>query len=167
MLHIQQKHSGCIGVIGAERSGQLVCQIILRQHDLADLRKILRLVFLHPEDLRSGKTCKRNICRILGQFVFSDLIVQVIGLLLGTAVVPQDRRADHMVFAVQDHQSVHLSAEADACHLRLVKAFGQFLDTFFALLPPVFRFLLRPARMRERKRIFAGYNIHDFSGTVH
>ena len=62
ILHIKKKHTGCIRNICAERSGKSVCQIIFRKHNFCDLCKFIRLVFLHPEDLRCCKSCKCNVC---------------------------------------------------------------------------------------------------------
>ena len=61
VLYVKQKHTGSIGYIRRMNTAQTVCQIILRQHDLCDLCKVFRLVFLHPQYLRCGKTCECDI----------------------------------------------------------------------------------------------------------
>ena len=142
ILHVKYQHTGRIGYVGAVYAGELVCDIILGQHDLCDLRKVLRLVVLHPQDLRSGKACKCNVRCVLGKFLLADHIVQIVSLLRGTSVVPENRGTNHIVILIQDHKTVHLTAEADACHLTLVHACDQFLDTIHGLCIPILRLLL-------------------------
>ena len=108
-------------------TGQLVSNIILRQHDLFDPCEILRLVFLYPEKLRCRKSGKCDIGCILGQLVLADLIVQVIHLLLCTTVVPEDRRTDHLVILIQNNETMHLTAKADTANLSRINAAKQFL----------------------------------------
>ena len=132
---------------------QFVCDIILGKHDLCDLCKIFRLLILHPEDLRRRKSRKCNICGILGELLLADDIVQIIRLLRGTSVIPENCGTDHVVLLVEDHKPVHLSAKADACHLALVHILNQLFDSVHRLRIPVLRLLLRPARMREIQRV--------------
>ena len=75
MLHIKQQHTGCIRIFCAETSGQLICQIILRQHDLCNLREIVWFILFHPKDLRSCKSRKRNIGSVLRKFILSYIII--------------------------------------------------------------------------------------------
>ena len=167
VLDIHQKHARCIGVVAYECAGETVCQVIFWKHDFADFCEVIRLIFFHPENLRCGKACKCNVCGVLGEFFFSDYGVQIIGLFCGTAVVPEDRRADDVIVLIQDDKAMHLAAEADAGYLGFVYVFYQLADSLFALLPPVFRFLLRPAWMREIQRILSRYNIYNFAFLVH
>ena len=141
VFYIHQKHSGCIRIIGAEASGQAVSQIILRKHDLCDLCKILRLIFLYPQDLWCGKSGKCNVCCVFRKRFFSDLVIQIIGLFCSTSIIPEDCRADDLVFVIQNDQSVHLSTKADSCNLALVTLRSQFFDAFYGLGKPVFRML--------------------------
>ena len=67
-----------------------------------------------------------------------------------TLVVPQDRRANHLVVLIEEHRPVHLTRDSDGIRIRLV-------DLGKALLhadPPVFRVLLGPHRLRNAQRIF-------------
>ena len=61
VLHVQKQHAGSIGVIAAVDSGQNIVDIILGQHDLCDLNKVLGFILLHPEDFRRSKACKGNV----------------------------------------------------------------------------------------------------------
>ena len=167
VLHVKDQHAGGVGYVRTVDAGQPVGNIILGQHDLRDLRKVLRLFILHPQNLRGGKTGKGNIRRIFGQLLPADDIVQVITLFISTAVVPQKRRADHVVLPVENHQSVHLPSETDSRHLAAVTVLQKFLQPRHGFPIPVLRILLRPARMRETDRIFAGYNLLNPAFPVH
>ena len=46
-------------------AGQLVVYVVLRQHDLADLCKVLRLGIAHPQQFGGGKAGKCNVCGCL------------------------------------------------------------------------------------------------------
>ena len=43
----------------------------------------------------------------------------------------------------------HLTAEADSGNFALIHVRNKFLDSFHGITKPVFRFLLRPSRMRK------------------
>ena len=122
VLHVQQQHPGRVGVIAGMDAGELVRQIVLREHDLCDFSEVFRLVFAHPEELRGGEAREGNVGRQRGQLVFADGIVEIVDLLEGTAVIPQNRRADDVIGCIQRDKAVHLAAGADARDLICVKA---------------------------------------------
>ena len=167
MLHIQQQHAGSIGVIGAVYAGQLVVDVVLRQHDLADLCKVLRLGIAHPQQFGGGKAGKCNVRGVLAQVFFANDVVQVFHLLLGAAVIPQNAGADHFVLCIQHHQAVHLAAGTNTGHLRSIKAVQQLRNACTDSVPPVSGVLLAPARMRECNGIFAAYNVGDLPVALH
>ena len=167
VLHIQQQHAGSIGVIGAVYAGQLVVDVVLRQHDLADLCKVLRLGIAHPQQFGGGKAGKCNVCGVLAQVFFANDVVQVFYLLLGAAVIPQNAGADHFVLCIQHHQAVHLAAGTNTGHLRSIKAVQQLRNACTDSVPPVSGVLLAPARMRECNGIFAAYNVGDLPVALH
>ena len=72
VLHIHQKHTGRIRIVAAKRPGQPVRKVIFRKHDFPDPRKLLRLIFFHPENFRRCKSRKRNVGRICRQLFPSD-----------------------------------------------------------------------------------------------
>ena len=148
-------------------AGQTISYVILRQHDLFDPCEVLWLILFHPEDLRRGKSGERNIRSVLRQLLFADHIIQIIAFLCGSAIVPEDGRADHLILLIQNDQSMHLSSEANACHLALVRIFQKLPDALHSLFIPVLRLLFRPAGMWEIQRVFPGYNIPDVPFTVH
>ena len=117
MLHIQQQHTGGIGIITGMNAGELVVDEVLGQHNLADTLKVLRLVFLHPQQLGRGESGKGNVCRQLGQLLLANDIVEICNLLIGAAIIPQDGRPNHLVIFIQDNQAVHLTAAANASHI--------------------------------------------------
>ncbi len=126
-----------------------------------DFPEKLRLIFPHPQQLGRGKARKGNICGKGGQLFFSHRLIQVFHLPCGTAVIPQNRGADHTVFFVQNHQTMHLSACADSLHLAGVKAVQQLGDAREHRLFPILRILLAPTRFRKLQRVFFRYNIFD------
>ena len=99
---------------------QLIGYVILRQHDFCDPGKILRLLVFHPQQLGRRKSGEGNVGCVSGELFLADHIVQIITFFVGSAVIPQDSGTDHRIILIQDHQSVHLSAEADSRNLTLV-----------------------------------------------
>ena len=122
VAYIQKQHAGGIGIIAAMYPGEDIVDIILGEHDLGDLRKVFRLILLHPEDFGGGKTGKCNVCSQCGKLVLADLVVEVIHLLGGSAVIPEDGRTDDLVIFVQHHQAMHLTAAADTGNAGCVKS---------------------------------------------
>ena len=121
LLHIQQ-HAGGIGIVAAVNTGENVVDVILGKHDLCNPRKVLRLIFLHPKDLGGGKSSKGNIGSQLRQLVLADLVIQIVHLLCGSTVIPENRGTDNVIVFIQHHQTVHLAAAADTGNLCAVKA---------------------------------------------
>ena len=142
IFYIKQQHTGCIRYICTVYAGQTICQIVLRQHNLRDPCKILRLIFLYPQNLRSRKAGKCNVCSIFGKCLFSNHLVQVRGLLCRPAIIPEDRRANHLILVIQNNQSMHLSSKADTCQLALIGICKQLLQPINGHRIPVFRLLL-------------------------
>ena len=56
-----------------------------------------------------------------------DHLVQIVGFLAGSAVIPKNGRPDYLILLVQYHQSMHLTAEADARNRSFVTIRYQFL----------------------------------------
>ena len=65
VLHVEQQHTGSVGIIAGVNAGEPVRQVVLREHDLRDFFEIFRLVFAHPEELRRRKARKSDVCRQL------------------------------------------------------------------------------------------------------
>ena len=163
MFHIQQQHAGGIGIIAAVYAGQAVADVILRQHDLFDLCKILRFIFLHPEDLRGSEAGKSNVPGPLAQFFLADRVVEVIDFSKSASIVPQDRGADHFVILIKDNQPVHLPGNGKAGNFTCVLTFEKLGNAFQTGFHPFFRRLFTPARMRKTERIFFCDRIQNFT----
>ena len=98
-------------------TGKLISKIILGEHDLSNLGKVVGLVLLNPEDLGSGESGESDVAGKLGELSLADLVVEIIGLCSGTSVVPEDSGTDNIVLIIKDYKSVHLSAEGDTGYL--------------------------------------------------
>ena len=164
VLHIEQQHAGSVGIIAAVGPCEHIVHIILRQHDLCDFPEVLRLVLPKPQDFRGGEARKGNVGGPLGQLFFADDVVQVVHLVAGPAIIPENRRADDPVLGIQHHQPVHLPAAADAGHGGGIKAPQQFRDAGKHCPFPVLRVLLAPAGLRKFQGIFLRDRIQN--GTV-
>ena len=103
-------------------AGELVRQIVLREHDLCDFSEVFRLVFTHPEELRGSKAREGDVGRQRGELVLADGIVEIVDLFEGSAVIPQNRRADDVIGCIQRDEAVHLAACADARNFARVEA---------------------------------------------
>ena len=75
VFHIKEQHTGGVRIIGAERSGQAVCEIIFRQHDLFHPFPQIWLMLLHPENLWRRKSGEGNIRGISRQCFLSDHLI--------------------------------------------------------------------------------------------
>ena len=166
VLHVQEQHARSIGIVGGVHTGHAVDQIILGQHDLGDGGVQIRFILLHPEEFWGGEPCKGNVAGVFAQSFSADFLVQIIGLLGGTAIVPQNGRAQHPVGGIQGHQTVHLAAHADALHLGGVEAFQQSRDAIQTRLPPGSGVLLAPACVGHAQGIFPGNLIAYLAGFV-
>ena len=100
MFHIQQQHTGSIGVVAGVDACENIVYIIFWQHDLCDLCKILRLIFPNPKNLRRGKTGKGNIGRPGRQLLLADGIIQVVHLFGGSSIVPKDGRTNYLIIFI-------------------------------------------------------------------
>ena len=148
-------------------AGENVVYIILRQHDLGDFPVILRLILPHPENLGGSEAGEGNVRRQGGQLVLADCLIQVVHLLGGSAVVPENRGTNYIIILVQHHQTVHLAAAADTGNLPAVEARKQLRDSLHNGLAPVLWILLAPAGLGEFQGILPGNHIFDFSLRIH
>ena len=121
----------------------------------------------HPEELRRGEAGKGDVRREGGELFLADDGVEILRLLGGAPVVPEDGGADHRVLLVQGHQAVHLPAAADAPDLGLVQVLGELQDAVLDGLPPVRRVLLGPAGLGEIQGIVLGNAVQDLAGLLH
>ena len=146
---------------------ELIGNIILGQHNLCNSGKVFGLLVLHPQKLRGSEPGKGNIGRIFRQLLLTDHSVEILRLLHGPAVVPQNGRTNHPILLIQNDQPVHLPPKADPGHLALIHIPDQLTDSLHSLFIPVLRLLLGPTRMREIKRILPGNHVYDLPFAVH
>ena len=167
MLYVQQKHTRSVRVIGAVDAGQLIVDVILRQHDFFHARKVFRLVVAQPKQLGRGESGKGDVRGVPAQGILADDFIQVVYLLLGAPVIPQDAGADDGIIGIQHDQPMHLPACADALYLRGVKACQQLGDAAAHRRPPVCRVLLAPAGAGIIDRVLAADDVGNAAGFVH
>jgi len=80
-----------------------------------------------------------------GEPLEAHALLDLLALVLGATVVPEDRRAQRLVVRAERHQSVHLPSQADA--VGLVRS--QLLQHAGGAAPPVVGILLAPASPRR------------------
>ena len=167
VLHVQEEHAGGVGVVAAVDAGEDIVDVVLGEHDLGDLRKVLRFVFPHPQQLGGGEAGEGDVGGEGRELLLPHLVIEIVHLGGGAAVVPQNGGADDPVPVVQHHQAVHLAAAADAGHLTGVKAGEEGGDALQHRLFPVLRGLLAPAGLGKLQRILPGHLIADAAVLVH
>ena len=148
VLDVEEERPARIRNIGRERARKAVAKIVLGQHDLFDAGKILPFMLSHPKELGRGEAREGDVARVLGKLVLPEYFVQILGLLLRPAVVPEDGGADDFVLFVEDDEPVHLPAEGDAFDRRLVLPFEQRFEPAESGVVPVFGVLFAPAGLR-------------------
>ena len=83
-------------------------------------------MFFQPKELGRREPRKGDIARPRGELVLSDGLIEVPGLLLRPAVIPQNRGADDVVLSIKRDEPMHLSAEGDAFDERFILPREQF-----------------------------------------
>ena len=76
-----------------------------------------------PQELGGGKTGKGDVAGQGGKPVLPYFPVEPGGLLDGPTIIPENGRLDYLILPVQEDQTVHLPAEADAVHRGGVEPF--------------------------------------------
>src|SRR5690606_4184233 len=75
------------------------------------------------------------------------LLLKLLTLGKSAAVVPQYRRADNLIAAVEQSSTMHLAGQANGLYPGQTLPLAQLLHTLLQRLPPMRRLLLRPQRM--------------------
>ena len=108
---------------------------------------MLRLVPLHPDELRRGEARKDDVAGDLSE---ARIGVELRRFLRRAPVVPEDAGAERAARLVEQRRAVHVAGEADALDalqlLRMIAA--DRVDHARRRGDPAFRVLLRPARVR-------------------
>ena len=124
--------------------------VVLRQQDVRDPRIRLGLVVPQPEELRRREAGQRAVPGQLDQPLEADALLDLGALGRGALVVPEDRRAQHLLVLVERDEAVHLAGEADRRGLDVEVG-----ERGLGRAPPVLRILLGPAGPGDRERVLA------------
>ena len=110
----------------------------------------LRLVVPHPQHLGGGETGHDIVASDLDEAAPADPVPDIVGLGMGSLIVPQDRRPQHLTGVIEQDETVHLPGHPDPADVAAIDAgFGQrLLDCLYGRLPPQIGSLLRPQRPR-------------------
>ena len=151
---VEQQRAGGVGDVGRPLAGEPEPDVVLRQHDPRDPGVGVRLVTAQPQELRRREPGQRAVPGQRDQPVEADALLDLGALGAGALVVPEDRRADHAVRAVEGDEAVHLAGEPDPGNLARRRASARIApSTTSRGAPPVLGILLRPAGLRRRERI--------------
>src|SRR5215813_7505246 len=116
---------------------------------------VSRFALPHPQQFGQGKVGEWWIAGQINQLICPKQIAEFVALLLGSLIAPDDRRSDNLIICVEQDCTMHLSREPDTGN-------GIFVETGInehlphcnsAGSPPILRRLLRPTRLRNRKRL--------------
>ena len=154
--HVQKLHTGSVRNLSGKFAGEHIADIVLGKQDMAALRVDFRLIVAHPEDLGRGKAGQGGICGDLDQSLPADLLRDLLALLRGTLIAPEDRLAQHFSCLVEHDKAVHLPGKADTRDICVVYSalLHNILNGAGNRIPPVVRVLLRPAVLRLVHRVF-------------
>jgi len=135
-----------IGHVAGEIAGQAPAQVILWQQHFVDLPENIRLVLLHPLQLRGGKAGHHQVAGDAASV--RHLLLQLPALRGAASIVPQNGRPQHPLLRIQQRRAMHLAGQPDGSYplQRLLR--GQPGQGGVGCLPPLLRVLFRPQRVR-------------------
>ena len=119
--------------------------------------KILRLMVAHPQNFGGGVAGRWNVIDPLAHARFTTSALHILRTFCGgTSVIPQHGPPNNVAVAIEWRQSVHLAAQANAgdvaaAHISLRQ---HLFDRLNRTLPPIFRLLLAPQRLRRIDWVF-------------
>ena len=148
---IEQRGTGGIGNIAREIAGELKADVIFRQQHFPDALKIGRLIVADPQQLRQREAGEHGIGGVAQHRFFAHSAVDEIHLWLAALIAPDERRPDHPMRRIQNHQPVHLPGQSHAADI-LARDFGfckYAADGLPRGIPPILRPLLGPQRMQH------------------
>ena len=166
VCHIKKQHAGSIGVIAAMYARQTIYDIVLGEHDAADLCKEFRFILTHPKKLGCGKACEGQVASQFQQLLHAEVVVDCIGLCTGSAVVPEDRGTDDLIVLIQSNEAMHLTAYRQASNLRSINTFQQLGHTNTKSRPPLLGILFGPAGLRHHQGIALRSAAKHLTGAV-
>ena len=162
---LQQRCAAGARLVGGEVACQLVAYKILRKKDVADAAVDLRLVLLHPQNLRRREPGQRVVARNAHQVLLAQPQPHIIALFACALIVPQDGRPQRYAVLVQQHQPVHLPAHTDRADLRRIdtRLLQRRAHARHRAVPPQIGVLLAPQRMRRLKRVLCRAHRDDLT----
>ncbi len=146
--HIEHRHAGRIRNIARQFAGQTKADVVLGQQHMAHALEIFRFVIAHPKQLGQRKSGEHRIGRPRQNIFHARRAIDEIDLLLAALVAPDQRRPNHLMRVIQNHQPVHLAGKSDAADFaRSHTAFREHAaNRQHRCVPPIFRTLLGPQR---------------------
>jgi len=108
---VEQEHPRAVGLVYGKVAGQLEADIILGQQDVFGPGVHIRLVLAHPQNLGRGEAGQGVVAGDFDEIGLTQRRPDVVALRAGALVVPQDGRAQHLTFLVQQGQAVHLPGQ--------------------------------------------------------
>ena len=146
---IEQQRSGRVRDVDRVRAAQTQPHVILGQRDPGDTAVDIGFVFAQPQQLGRREPGERTVAGQRNQPLEPDRPLDLLALLRGPLVVPQDRRAEHPVGRIEGDEPVHLAGEPDPG--RRAGARAELIEYALTRRPPVLRVLLRPSRVGRRE----------------
>ena len=110
---VEQDRAGAVGLVDGVLAGQAQPQVVLGQQDVGGPRPHVGLVVADPDELRGGEAGQGVVAGDRDQPLRPDRGADRVALGRGPLVVPEDRRPEHAVGVVEQHQPVHLAGQPD------------------------------------------------------
>ena len=134
---------------GHQIAGHAVREVVAGQHHLPDPREDVRLVGLHPRELRGGEVAG-GVEQPTEAALPAQRFKRLLAVRHGATVTPDDGGPEHGARGINDHQAVHLVGDTNPAHIihggRMI--LPEHGDGARHVLPPEVRVLLRPPRLR-------------------
>ena len=109
---------GAIRLVERVLAGESQPEVVLGQKDVGRPAPHLRLVVADPDELGGREAGQGVVAGHLDQPLGTDRRPDRVALGGGPLVVPQDRRPEHAIRRVEQHEPVHLAGEADRHDVR-------------------------------------------------
>ncbi|MCY1211203.1 hypothetical protein D9M72_229130 [compost metagenome] len=150
--HVEPQRAGRVGHLADRLAAEHEAQPVLRQQHARHAGEDLGLVLAHPQQLGRGEAGHREVAGDLAQARHGAR--ERLALRAAAAVVPEDGRAQHLAFRVEQRGAVHLARQADGAYLRqrLGVRGAQLGHDRLERLPPLGGRLLGPQRVRPVDR---------------
>ena len=110
---VEQDRARPVGLVQGVLAGQAQPQVVLGQEDVRGARPHLGLVVADPDELRRREPGQRVVAGDLDEPFRADRGTDRVAFGSGPLVVPEDRRPEHPVGLVEQHQPVHLAGQPD------------------------------------------------------